>query len=320
MAPNLGLLSSGNARAEDDEDSDDEEDSQTMHAKGGEGTEEGGNGAGGEEGASKRGREHDGNIDEAFDGEGDDADGDESGLPSAGQLLDRAQAPDFLRGVGEGEQGEAEHAPGEGTAPGGWNFYKRAGGEKAARITEGTTSSVEVGLAAAAYLRANNSKKLKDTARKHKVRVNLEKRRRGGGPGDEGPKRLEVFGEENAVRAALKELQSFVPFSLFLSPHLVPPRLSRVSAAGVWCNRVAKEAEKEVTHRMRVEPNEAGLVIGKGGEEVKRLQRETGASVQVLSPTDGSSGAYRFVEVTGGKAAVEEACERVLKLIEGRSS
>lgn len=62
-----------------------------------------------------------------------------------------------------------------------------------------------------------------------------------------------------------------------------------------------------------------GLVIGKGGENIKRIQNETGATVRVDPNTVDEKG-NKVCTITGTKQAVEEAHNQVSNVIENAAS
>jgi hypothetical protein len=214
-----------------------------------------------------------------------------SSLPSVNSIFSSVTGvPEYLNlssaasdnGNGSGN-GNDDHQ--SAAAAGGLEHYRSAESSlrNEALITDGAVLREHVSSTAASYLAANASKILRDIATLHGVRVNLQRPQKGENPSGSDGKAVEVVGEQSKARAALQDV------------------LLRASASS-----------RETKAFVRVDAAEAGQIIGKEGSMIRKLQGQSGATIEVQSQGESAT---RNVFIRGGEAAVEKAKELIKRQV-----
>ena len=71
-----------------------------------------------------------------------------------------------------------------------------------------------------------------------------------------------------------------------------------------------------MTEQMHIESGLVGLIIGRGGETLKRVEQETGARVQFLTGADHRDTPERLCNIIGTRAQISAARQQILQVIE----
>ena len=100
-----------------------------------------------------------------------------------------------------------------------------------------------------------------------------------------------------------------VPLSVNRAVELMLDKVEEVEAAR---ESVAGSAAA-CTLKMFLENHKVGVVIGKGGAQIKSLREESGASIRVETPSEGTQD--RLVTISGGKAEVVLAHQLLVVLL-----
>lgn len=72
-------------------------------------------------------------------------------------------------------------------------------------------------------------------------------------------------------------------------------------------------SEQQITLRLISNSKEAGVIIGKGGENIKSLRSETGTQIHISSSAKSSSEQIRIIKVTGTKEGVTNCASLMCK-------
>lgn len=75
-----------------------------------------------------------------------------------------------------------------------------------------------------------------------------------------------------------------------------------------------------ITQEMSVPPNMVGLIIGRAGENLKKIERESGCKVQINNTGQDGSGGSSFATITGLENEVKEAKKLIQELMDTKSS
>ena len=208
-----------------------------------------------------------------------------SSLPSVNSIFSSVTGvPEYLNlSSAASDNGNDDHQ--SAAAAGGLEHYRSAESSlrNEALITDGAVLREHVSSTAASYLAANASKILRDIATLHGVRVNLQRPQKGENPSGSDGKAVEVVGEQSKARAALQDV------------------LLRASASS-----------RETKAFVRVDAAEAGQIIGKEGSMIRKLQGQSGATIEVQSQGESAT---RNVFIRGGEAAVEKAKELIKRQV-----
>jgi rRNA processing protein Krr1/Pno1 len=120
-----------------------------------------------------------------------------------------------------------------------------------------------------------------------------------------------ITGKPAAVRAAVEEVCALIGI-------LLEDEGSAAAGAAAAVPAAAAATAARETRRLRVPASKIGLIIGKKGETIKRIQSESGANVRVVREDDAGDPDFGCVELSGSSGEVDIAEEGVRKVVDGQ--
>lgn len=140
-----------------------------------------------------------------------------------------------------------------------------------------------------------------------------------GHPDDNDDLHVHIEGSEEAVEKALKEVRSilFNPEQAMRLKNEQLQRLAEINNGGGGSDSHYGPGGSEYQIEMRVPNNMVGLIIGRGGENIARIQSTLQVNVQIAKENEMKPGeTLRSIVIRGSKDNVDEAKLRIEDIIE----
>lgn len=135
-------------------------------------------------------------------------------------------------------------------------------------------------------------------------------------PDDDDDLHVSIEGTDDAIEAAAREIEQ-----ILYNPHeamrLKDEQLRSLGSLGSGSSMNSGEYQEE----LKVPNLMVGLIIGRGGDNIQKLQFQTGAHIQIAKESDMKPGeTHRSIYLKGNPKAVEELRKRVEEIISSRST